>query len=477
MEYPKTEFDCMREIIKEQARILDEMRETKAYRAVEGYHFLKAQRGLHKIQTSGKVLKHIGGRPNKQIQIQDPMEAVVKFQSEMENKLDILEQEIKISQECLQVPLKIQQEKAKGRGVISVFAPYQIMDLPDGYSRRVKNVDDLLGNDMLRIYIAQDGEISSRLPICCSEREHYISVAYNSAIPEHCEFVSMVTRLTGIAYIHSVFQALSLVSKDTGVIKLYDFHGVVPEELLFMELDKEADYYSHKESELVQHADYIITANQAMQDHIIMKYPNCTAKFITMPMNNDDNNQKENFITYLNEKEDQKPIVIYSGGLQKWQLIPEMQDAISKKRNECEFHIYVPDPDEFMRQWGDRDVPNDWEITTKTVEEMKEVYRDAQYGFVLRDDIVVNNVACPTKIIDYIKYDIIPIMKSPRIGDFARYGMEYVSLEDFLQNRFPSSERRIQMCRKNREIINKILTEYKSGRDTVERIIREKCFI
>lgn len=37
------EFEGMREIIKEQARILNEMRETKAYRAVEGYHFLKAQ--------------------------------------------------------------------------------------------------------------------------------------------------------------------------------------------------------------------------------------------------------------------------------------------------------------------------------------------------------------------------------------------------------------------------------------------------
>ena len=76
-----------------------------------------------------------------------------------------------------------------------------------------------------------------------------------------------------------------------------------------------------------------------------------------------------------------------------------------------------------MRHWGDREAPDDWEITTKTAEEMKEVYRHAQYGFVLRDDIVVNNVACPTKIIDYIKYDIIPIVKSPHIGDFE--GMEW----------------------------------------------------
>lgn len=475
MEYGKTEFDGMREIIKEQDRILGEMREAKAYRAVEGYHFLKTQKGIRKLQTSGKVLKHIGGRPNKKIQVQDPMEAVLKLQSEMEKKLDILEQEMKNSQACLQIALKIQQERERGRGVISVFAPYQIIDLPDGYSRRVKNVDDLLGDDMLRIYISQDAAITSRLPVCCFERDHYISIAYNSAIPEHCDFVSMITRLTGIAYIHSVYQALSSVSKDTGVIKVYDFHGVVPEELILMELDKEADYYSQKERELVQNAEYIITANQAMQDHIIMKYPNCTARFITMPMNNDDNNQEENFITDLNEKEDQKPVVIYSGGLQKWQLISEMQDAIFKERSECEFHIYVPDPDEFMRQWGDRDAPDDWEITTKTAEEMKEVYRRAQYGFVLRDDIVVNHVACPTKIIDYIKYDIIPIMKSPHIGDFEQYGMEYVSLEDFLQNRFPSSEQRMQMCRKNREIIGKILEEYISGRAIVEEIIHSRC--
>ena len=70
------------------------------------------------------------------------------------------------------MPLKVQQEKERGRGVISVFAPYQIMNLPDGYSRRVKNIDDLLGNDMLRIYIAQDAGVTSKLPVCCFERDH-----------------------------------------------------------------------------------------------------------------------------------------------------------------------------------------------------------------------------------------------------------------------------------------------------------------
>ena len=408
----RTETDGVRDIVREQTRILSEMRGTKAYRAIEGYHFLKTQKGAHKIRETGKVLKHVSGKPDKKIQVQDPMDAVLSLQEEMERELDLLDDKLRRYQEYLQIFPRIQDAKKNGRGVICIFAPYQIINLPDGYSRRVKNVDDLLGEQMLRIYISQDPGIKDSVPVCSFEKENYISVIYNILNDEHCTYISAITRLVEIAYIHSVYQAISAVIQDPGVTKLYDFHGVVPEELLLMEREKEADYYNEKEMELVQNAEYIIVANQAMKDHIVRKYPGCAAQFILMPMNNEDNNLDGVICETSNEESrlqgsGQKPVVIYSGGLQKWQLIPEMQDAISMEREQCEFHIYVSDPNAFMLQWGGREAPEKWEVTTKTAEEMKEAYKNAQYGFILRDDIVVNHVACPTKMIDYIKYDII----------------------------------------------------------------------
>lgn len=56
------------------------------------------------------------------------------------------------------------------------------------------------------------------------------------------------------------------------------------------------------------------------------------------------------------------------------------------------------------------------------------------YVFVLRDDILVNQVACPTKIVEYLNYGIIPIVLSENIGDFKELGYEYLSINDFNHN-------------------------------------------
>ena len=475
-----SETEAIKLNIREQTKILNDVRNTKAYKAVEGYHFLKGQKGIGKIQKTGEVLKHICCKADKRIQSQDPLEAVLKMQAEGEEQINSLGVELTEYQGCMQILSKILEVKNTERKVICVFAPYEMMDQPDGYARRIKNIDDLLGERMLRIYIAKSSVVNAVLPECSEKSGNYISIRYNDLKKQHCDFVTIIAHLVGSVYIHSVYQAMLSVAQDRNIIKLYDFHGVVPEELAFMGMEKEAEYYSKQEAELINNSNYIIIANQAMKEHILSKYPGCKSEFILMPMNNDDNNL--DLMSTQTDKSEIKqmkeivemPRVIYSGGLQKWQLIPEMQDAIYNNRDKCEYHLYVSNPDEFMKLWGDREIPKKWEVTTKTAEELKEAYGNAQYGFVLRDDIVVNKVACPTKIIDYIKYDIIPIMKTVHIGDFGQYGLEYLSVEDFLAERFPTEEERLEMCSKNRRIINKIFEEYQIGRNMVKKIIIEQ---
>lgn len=457
-------------LIKEQAGILNEVRNTKAYKTVEGYHFLKEKKGINKIQNAKKVLNHICGQPNGEITALDPLETVFRLQNEIEVQLEQEALNLHEYVGVISILGKIWEAKSSGSGVISIFAPYEEINRPDGYSRRIKNIDDLLEKQMLRVYISKNTGGNDSLPVCSVEAENYISVKYNSFNREQCSFIALIAHLTGIAYIHSVYQAALPVARDKNIIKLYDFHGVVPEELMLMGKSKEAEYYTELESGVVQNSDYIIVANYAMEKHIESKYSDCKAEFIIFPMNNDDNN----FYMDIEEKEEKrilKPIVIYSGGLQKWQLISEMQDAIEKMRNKCEFHLFVSEPNEFIKLWGDREAPEKWEVTTKTPKELIEEYISAQYGFVLRDDIVVNNVACPTKIIDYIKYNIIPIMKTPQIGDFKRYGLRYLSIDDFLEGNFPAEEERVKMCKKNQEILGKILEEYKLGREKIKSIL------
>ncbi len=45
-------------------------------------------------------------------------------------------------------------------------------------------------------------------------------------------------------------------------------------------------------------------------------------------------------------------------------------------------------------------------------EELSQYLKNASYGFVLRDDNIVNNVATPTKFSTYLSYGVVPIYSS-----------------------------------------------------------------
>ena len=56
-------------------------------------------------------------------------------------------------------------------------------------------------------------------------------------------------------------------------------------------------------------------------------------------------------------------------------------------------------------------------------EELSERIKGAKYGFVLREDCVVNNVATPTKFSNYLANGIIPIYSSA-LKSFANFDKE-----------------------------------------------------
>ena len=92
------------------------------------------------------------------------------------------------------------------------------------------------------------------------------------------------------------------------------------------------------------------------------------------------------------------------------------------------------------------------ELKSVAPEELAEYYESAHYGFILRDDNVINTVANPTKMIEYLQYGIVPIVKSPNIGDFATYGYDYITYDS------PLSELKPVKSPKNREVAREIIS-------------------
>lgn len=470
----------------EQERIVNLVQSTKMYHVVEGVHNIRKKNNLFggRSEQIGASVKHILGNTDYRIQKNDALTVVKENNKLISEKIDQLQVEYELQYEKLHNAMqeKMSSEKTmlcenlhllkeidEREECICIMAPLENIDLPDGYSRRIKNIDMLLEQNKLRIYMSKDYMLDTMMPIVQYVSENYISIKYNPEKEEHCIWVTLLAEKVGKVYIHSAYQTLNEIAKNKNIIKIYDFHGVVPEELLFMGNEEGAEKLGSEESVIVKNSTYIVVANNAMKRHILKKYPSCKSEFILFPMNNADNDRDGNGEPGKNNSG--KPVVIYSGGLQKWQLIPEMQDAMERQKTSFDYRMYVSDTEEFMKLWSDRERPDTWRVDTLSADELKKEYEKAQYGFTLRDDIIVNEVACPTKLIDYVKYGIIPILKSDKIGDFVENGLEYVRIEDFINGRIPLEEKRVQMVQNNFSVMEKIYDDYKKGLKELQEIL------
>ena len=94
-----------------------------------------------------------------------------------------------------------------------------------------------------------------------------------------------------------------------------------------------------------------------------------------------------------------------------------MASIIKKTYKKYDYRIYTFDIDYFKRVINDENVLKEITIETKNKDELYEEYKKADYGFLLRDDNVINNVSYPTKLIEYLSFGIIPICDTKRIGD------------------------------------------------------------
>ena len=194
------------------------------------------------------------------------------------------------------------------------------------------------------------------------------------------------------------------------------------------------------------------------------------AKTIVMPIFDSSLSKYDIEIPKEKPFENNLPTVIYAGGIMKWQKIELMQDSIAKCIDNANFMVYCPNPKEFWETWKYPKYKN-LKVGSKNYADLcRDVYSKAHYGYVLRDDIAVNNVACPTKIADYFKYRIVPIVSSPKIGDFVDLGMQYITLEDFNNGNLLSKESLTKIADKNEQVLKKYIEIHEKGKKEFKKM-------
>ncbi|PVH25835.1 glycosyltransferase family protein [Sphingobacterium corticibacter] len=260
-------------------------------------------------------------------------------------------------------------------------------------------------------------------------------------------------------YIHSLYNVPTYVFFFLYLVKrpiILDVHGVVPEENEFMGYHHYFEHFKKIEERLFKMSNLkIVTITDAMTKYYKEKYPN--AKFSSL--------KYSIFPAHLQESPPQpKPIedetinFVYAGNLQKWQNAEMMLESIAKLARNSNYHFYIltGELEEMVSLVREKiGEINNVEVLSVSPTELKNYYEKCHYGFVLRDDIIVNRVACPTKLIEYMFYGITPIVLSENMGDFNSLGYEFVRVNEL--NNLKARKSTI-----NIEIIKKMQVENRS---------------
>ncbi|MGD9559474.1 MAG: polysaccharide pyruvyl transferase family protein [Oscillospiraceae bacterium] len=470
----------VREVEVEASGHLDAIAKSRSYRLYRtlqaGLRELKSLNPVRWGRFIAAVFARLAGRPARlhRYRLQDPLLQVQRFLSHKANS-DIPGYNLAI-QNCF-VPLDegilrdlqaILHTIRKHKKVMWILAPlFRDAVLTDGYYRRIKAVDDMLGPGVHRVYLSQlylaDKNLAVPFAVDLDSPGRW-EFAYDLENPAHIAMLKTLLHPADTFYSHSVEQISAIATDGAHTGPLFvDMHGISPEERAMQGDMVAAQRAGDQEAFVAKHAHRIVVVTGAMGQHYREKYPELKPDIITMPiLETAVDLQHKTFAA--RPLEDGKPVVVYAGALQEWQQIGPMQNAISARRADCAYRIFTSQPEEFMEMWGTRPQPAQMTVGTRSVQQLKKEYESCHYGFALREDTAVNRVSCPTKLVEYLEYGIVPILQTPNIGDFVALGMAWLPLEDFLQGKLPTEAERVQMAQSNLAVLGRLNALFESGR-------------
>ena len=137
------------------------------------------------------------------------------------------------------------------------------------------------------------------------------------------------------------------------------------------------------------------------------------------------------------------PVIVYAGSTAPYQEVELMIDFLEALDPPWRIYVLTRDPGAFTRIASR---PNT--VLTEADEPLlRSIYSAADYGLILRSDSPVNQVASPTKMIEYLAFGLTPVVWRP-FGDFWDFGVDAVSYEELLETgpRPGKNERNVEVA-------------------------------
>ncbi|MDR2051751.1 MAG: hypothetical protein LBQ63_08295 [Deltaproteobacteria bacterium] len=365
------------------------------------------------------------------------------------------------------------------RGIVFLAPHPAELDAADGFARRIRSIDatfkesprwyvrtGFVGKPGIHRYA--DGSFSIRLPLW--------------HLPLFFAVLGLILH-NKIQYLHGVWNCArgidTLIQYLPDIFRIVDLHGAVPEESRYLgrSVPRRA-ILSFVERICVRRASLIIGVSNKLIEHIAGKYPGLRCRTLAIPVFSSGASAREDSaeIERLFPPDAMNlPGVIYAGSLHAWQLLPRMFAAISGRLEQARYLVLTPAPpalppalSEALSRGGHL------RLARAAPEQVAALYKFFQYGFIIREPSIVNKVACPTKLIEYLEHEIIPIMLSREIGDFAELGLRYLPLEEFERGRLLGREEFDSAVKENKRVLQRLSMMREQGLSALCAIVRER---
>ncbi len=155
---------------------------------------------------------------------------------------------------------------------------------------------------------------------------------------------------------------------------------------------------------------FILFVSEYMQKHYEkLAGKNYEDKSYTMPCFNEEYDE-----SVYQLKDYSKKIFTYVGSLDLWQCFEQtatLYKQIEERVSNTFFKVLTFNVDEAKRILKEKGIRN-YSVSCVPKDQVKQELLDATYGFILREDNMVNRVATPTKFSSYLAAGVIPIFSN-----------------------------------------------------------------
>ena len=358
---------------------------------------------------------------------------------------------------------------APGDFRVAIVAPFPHPHvIHEGWMSRISSIDEQL-EGLARIYLNfSETHDDSR----CAEVRHdaeRAEVFLNPLGENSAAVVSALAEDVDAFYVHTLHLAEYVLPwLKTGKVYV-DIHGVTPEEEELLGNVHLRERYEAVEREVLQGARCCICVSRAMAEHYAEKYPSLGPQWLTIPVN----------VPFSATREaggnphsgDRHPSVLYSGGVQEWQNLEAMLALAESAGGEIAFRFLSHEHALIRRRIEDLAMTHPPSVGYCRKAELPAAYGAADFGLVLRDESPVNRVSCPTKLVEYLLFGLVPVVRSPHIGDFHRLGLAYVTEGEFRDGFIPDSASRDWMVEQNLRVVARLVEQFHAGARALREMI------